>query len=119
MLMGTALITWWPILSLVKEIPRLSYPLQMLYLFLQTLPMGFLGAILVFSTVSIYSGYSYSSTLWGMEPLLDQQVGGLLMKVGGGFGFLGALGVVFFRWFTMEESSSHPLSIEREAQYDS
>jgi putative membrane protein len=119
MLMGTALIAWWPILSLVREIPRLSYPLQMLYLFLQTLPMGFLGAILVFSTVSIYETYSYSSTLWGMEPLLDQQIGGLLMKVGGGFGFLGVLGVVFFRWFTAEEVSPDPVSIEREIQYDS
>ena len=116
-LMGTALITWWPVLSLMRELPRLSYPLQMLYLFLQTLPMGFLGAVLVFSTGAIYEGYTAAPRLWGVSPLVDQQIGGLLMKVGGGLGFLAALTVVFFIWFAREESSEQPLLVEREARY--
>ena len=31
---------WWPVLSPLPELPRLSYPLQMLYLFLMTIPMS-------------------------------------------------------------------------------
>ena len=32
-----AFITWWPILSPLPELPRLSYPLRMLYVFGQTI----------------------------------------------------------------------------------
>ena len=113
MLMGAALLVWWPVLSCLAELPRLSYPLQMVYLFALSLPMGFLGAVLVFSTTVLYGGYATGPYLWGISPLLDQQIGGLLMKVGGGLGFLAALGVVFFIWFAREESSEKPLQIER------
>ncbi len=113
LLVGTALLAWWPILSPLRELPRLSYPLQMLYLFLQSLPMGFLGAVLTFSTYPVYHTYALTPRVWGVSPLVDQQIGGLLMKVGAGFGFLAALAVVFFIWFTKEQSSKEPLQVER------
>src|SRR3990172_9605734 len=36
-LVGSAMAMWWPILSNVPELPRLSYPLQMAYLFGQSI----------------------------------------------------------------------------------
>src|SRR5687767_1443073 len=47
--MVAAVMLWWPILSQLPELPRLSYPMQMLYLFLTTLPM---------SVVAVYITYS-------------------------------------------------------------
>src|SRR6266702_3803592 len=36
-LLGAALIMWWPVVSPLPELPRISYPAQMLYLFGQTI----------------------------------------------------------------------------------
>jgi len=43
-------------------------------------------------------------TGWGLTPALDQQVGGLLMWVVGGFVFLAAMLALFLRWFGMTET---------------
>ena len=43
-------------------------------------------------------------TGWGLTPDLDQQVGGLLMWVGGGFVFLAVMIVLFLQWFGMAET---------------
>jgi cytochrome c oxidase assembly factor CtaG len=43
-------------------------------------------------------------TGWGLTPGLDQQVGGLLMWVGGGFVFLAVMIVLFLQWFGMAET---------------
>ncbi|MBW8769528.1 MAG: cytochrome c oxidase assembly protein, partial [Gemmatimonadetes bacterium] len=38
--MTAAVLMWWPVLSPLPELPRLSYPGQMLYLFLLSIPMS-------------------------------------------------------------------------------
>lgn len=100
---STAIITWWPILSPLRELPCLSHPAQMLYLFAQTVPQTLLGALLTFSNEAIYPYYAAAPPLWNTSPLLDQQVGGLIMKVAGLVVWLLALCLVFFAWFHREE----------------
>src|SRR5689334_4677953 len=39
MFLVASVLMWWPVLSPMPELPRLSYPLQMLYLFLMSIPM--------------------------------------------------------------------------------
>ena len=41
---------------------------------------------------------------WGLTPALDQEVGGLLMWVAGGFVFLAVMVVLFLQWFGMAET---------------
>ena len=100
---ATAVIMWWPVLSPLPELPRASYPVQMLYLFLLSLPPGFIGAAITFSKEILYPWYGTVPRLWGISALADQQIGGLIMKVPGALTFLGALTVVFFAWFNHEE----------------
>src|SRR4051812_11948318 len=38
LILAAAVVMWWPILSPMPELPRLSYPGQMLYLFLMSIP---------------------------------------------------------------------------------
>ena len=40
MFMAASVLMWWPVLSPLPELPRLSYPGQMLYLFLLSIPMA-------------------------------------------------------------------------------
>ncbi len=93
-----ATLMWWPLLSPLPELPRLSYPKQMLYTFLLTLPMSLIGIVLTYSRSVLYPAYEAAPRIVGLSPLEDQLVGGLVMWIPGGLIFLGVLSAVFFRW---------------------
>jgi len=99
----TGLLSWWPLLSPVRELPRLSYPGQMLYIFLIAIPAGLLSAVLVFAERVLYPSYTAAPRLWGLTALADQQAGALVMMLPGKAIYLIALTIVFFIWFNEEE----------------
>lgn len=49
--------------------------------------MGLLGALLTFAPEPLYGAHRLGPLLWGMEPLADQQLGGLIMWVPAGLPF--------------------------------
>lgn len=103
---ATGVITWWPVLGPLPELPRLPYPLQLLYLFLQTLPGVALGAPLTYATTVYYERYARAPRVWAaLSPLRDQEVGGLIMWVGGGTFFLGVFVLVFLRWAAADDAT--------------
>src|SRR5262249_34934205 len=83
-LMAAGVLVWWPLLSPLPELPRLTYPGQMLYLFLLLIPMAAVSAPIALGPEVIYPWYSEGRHPWGLSPLADQQLGGLLMWVGAG-----------------------------------
>ena len=102
-LVTTGVIMWWPVFSNVPELPRLSYPMQMAYLFVQSLLPAVLAAFLTFSSGTIYTFYDTTPRIWGLTPLDDQQFAGLIMKLLGSFILWLFIGIAFFRWFVREE----------------
>ncbi|MGI8912930.1 MAG: cytochrome c oxidase assembly protein [Chloroflexota bacterium] len=100
--LATGILLWWPVLGSLDEFPQLSYPLQMGYLFLQTLPCSLVAALITLSSSPLYRQYAL---LRGgrMTALDDQQIGGLLMWIGGSLYFFLAMAVVFFLWAGEEE----------------
>jgi len=105
--MVTAFIMWWPILSPVPELPRLSYQLQLLYLILVSLVQTPLFAVITFSNYAIYGFYEFTPKLWGISHLADQQIGGIIMKLSWLIIFVPAICVVFLRWFNKEEREDY------------
>ena len=103
MFFGTALLSWWPLLSPLPQLPRLPYPAQILYIFLMAIPSGILGAVLVFSEQAFYATYIAAPRLGDFSALADQQAGGLVMMVPGKAIYLVALTIIFFIWFNQEE----------------
>lgn len=103
-----SLVMWWPVLSPLPELPHLSYPGRMAYLFAHSLVPTVPAAFLTFAYSPLYVAYANAPRLlaW-LDPLQDQQIAGLVMKVGGGFLLWGVIAVLFFRWAT-EESSGGP-----------
>lgn len=102
----TGLLLWWPVLGPLEEFPRLSYPLQIGYLFLQTLPCSVVAALITLSSGPLYSQY----VVWrggDLTPLDDQQIGGLLMWIGGSLYFFLGMAVVFFVWADQEERQKY------------
>ncbi len=97
-----AVLMWWPLLSPLPELPRLSYPGQMLYSFLMTLPMTVISIFIVYADHMLYPAYASAPRLWGLSPLEDQRLGGLIMWIPGGLFFYLLTSVVFFKWINSE-----------------
>lgn len=103
-LVMTALMMWWPILSQSKELPRLGYGAQAVYIFLLLLLQLPVFAPIIFSESLFYEFYVAAPSMWGLEPLPDQQLAGAVMQVGGMAVMIVFLGRAFFRW-AREESN--------------
>jgi putative membrane protein len=93
-----SVLMWWPFMSTLPELPRLSYPGQMLYCFLMTVPMSVVAIYIAMADTVLYPLYASSPRLWGISPKMDQLIGGLIMWIPGGLFFYGVMTVVFFRW---------------------
>ena len=96
--MTAAVLMWWPVLSPLPELPRLSYPGQMLYLFLMTIPMSIVAVCIGYADNLLYPFYASAPRLWGITPMQDQMLGALIMWIPGGLFFFAIISVVFFRW---------------------
>jgi putative membrane protein len=103
LLVGSAVVLWWPIVSPLPELPALPAPGQMLYLFLQSLAPTIPASFLTFGTDPLYPIYATFPRIWGMGVLTDQLVAGLIMKLVGGLILWGVIASVFFRWGRREE----------------
>jgi putative membrane protein len=101
--MATAVFMWWPILSPLPELPRLTYPLQILYLFVQSLVPGVLAALLTFSDRVIYPTYGAAPRISSLDAVSDQQIGGLIMKLAGTLMLWLLATVIFFIWASRDE----------------
>ena len=61
--------------------------------------MGLLGALIVFAPRPIYLVHLTSTAPWGLSPLVDQQLGGLLMWVPAMLPYLGV--GLWYAWFNL------------------
>ncbi|MFM8945076.1 MAG: cytochrome c oxidase assembly protein [Actinomycetota bacterium] len=99
----SALVMWWPVMSTLPELPSLSPPGQMLYLFLQSLAPTIPASFLTFGHSLLYPVYGTFPRIWGISALTDQLVAGLTMKLVGGLILWGYIAAIFFRWHAREE----------------
>jgi len=104
----TAFLVWMPVLSPLPEIPRLPWLLRMVYLFLQSIVPTVPASFLTLGQKPLYKHYVGLPHLWGMSALEDQQVAGLIMKIGAGMFLWALIAVIFFRWAADEERRQRP-----------
>lgn len=95
---ATAVILWWPLLSPLPELPRIGFAVQLLYIFLQVLPGSLIGGLITNTDSPIYPFYAAAPRITDLTPVQDQQLGAIVMWVGGGTFWLIAFTVVFFKW---------------------
>ena len=118
---AAAVLMWWPLASNMPELPRLSHPHQIGYLFVLSIAQLILFAPITFAREPIYQHYVDAPRIFGMSAVIDQQVGAIFMKIGGGGLFMTLLIVAFFRWFKAENSQEQadPAAAQKEYTYPS
>ncbi|HEU4433566.1 MAG TPA: cytochrome c oxidase assembly protein, partial [Pyrinomonadaceae bacterium] len=80
--LGSALLFWWALIHGPQG--ALGYGAAALYVFTTSVHSGVLGALITFAGTVIYPAYLHSTASWGLTPLEDQQLGGLIMWVPAG-----------------------------------
>ncbi len=103
-LVGSALLMWWPVVAPLPETSRLSEPGKMLYVFLQSILPTVPASFLTFASAPIYHFYEAVPRAFGISVVDDQRVAGLIMKIGGGLLLWLVIAVLFFRWQAKERS---------------
>jgi putative membrane protein len=98
MFLVASVIMWWPLTSMLPELPRASYPAQMLYCFLMSIPMSVIAIYIVMADGALYPAYATAPRVWGISPMMDQQTGGLIMWIPSALFFYSVMTVVFFKW---------------------
>jgi putative membrane protein len=68
--------------------------------------MGMLGAILTFASAPLYGAHSLSTQAWGLTPLEDQTLGGLIMWVPAGIPYAIVAGWIARRGWTRLKTAS-------------
>jgi putative membrane protein len=101
---GTALLFWWALLRGVGT--RLARPAAVIYLFTTAGHTGLLGALLTFSPRLWYPLYDATTAPWGLTPLEDQQLAGVIMWVPAGLSYLIAALALAATW--LEEPGARP-----------
>ncbi|HET7224750.1 MAG TPA: cytochrome c oxidase assembly protein [Candidatus Eisenbacteria bacterium] len=105
MVMATSVLMWWPVVGGDAVRRPLSQPARMLYIFVLSLPMMAVAAPLSLSSAPLYSWYRWAPRVWGLSPLEDQHLGGLIMWIPGSLYDWGIMSVIFFRWAARERGA--------------
>jgi cytochrome c oxidase assembly factor CtaG len=95
-LIAGGLVFWWPLVS-----GRLGPPAALAYLGAGFVASSFLGLALIFASRPLYSFYETTPRLWGLSPVRDQNLGGILMNGEQTLVFLLAIG--YYVWRLLEE----------------
>jgi putative membrane protein len=112
MFMAAAVLMWWPLTSQLPELPRLSYPGQMLYCFLMIIPMSIVAIYISMAEQVLYPAYSAAPRITSLSPLDDQLLGGLIMWVPGGMIFMIIMTVIFFKWAARGEDDAASAQVD-------
>jgi cytochrome c oxidase assembly factor CtaG len=78
---AAGLLYWWHLLSPIRSRLRLGGLGPVMYMASTKLLVGFLGILLAFSPTLLFTFYEFSGTRWGMSPIDDQHVAGLVMAM--------------------------------------
>jgi putative membrane protein len=111
-------LTWWPLLTPMDRYTRMSTPFQMLYLALESLPLDIFGVIMIFAGNVFYTSYAAAPRIFGVSPLVDQQIAGGLLAVPGNLLDIVLFSLIFFTWLEHQEREQRARERELYAMED-
>jgi putative membrane protein len=133
----SAVFFWWPILNTLKGQPKLHGLKKIGYIILSAILITPACSLIIFVDVPVYETYKSgeawlqamalcvpASTLSGlsglgisgpelftdMPTLVDQQLGGIIMKVVQELVYVGVLGSIFIKWYKEEQDNAEEIT---------
>ena len=104
----SALLFWWAILH--GRARAVGFGVAVLYIFTTALHSGLLGALLTIAGTVWYPIYDSTTASWGLTPLQDQQLGGLIMWIPAGLVYVIAGLALFAGWLRESEERTNALA---------
>jgi putative membrane protein len=101
----TAFAVWMPVVSPLPEY-RVSVPAQCIHLFLTSIVPTVPAAWLALAEGALYEAYDTPERLFGISVTSDQQVAGLIMKLGGGVFLWVVIVTLFFKWSAKQDKGT-------------
>jgi putative membrane protein len=101
--LGTALVFWWLVVSATRRSAGLSVGVALVLVFATALQSGVLGAVLTFAARPLYRAHVALASTWGLSPLTDQQLAGLVMWIPAGMVYVVTMAMLFLWWLRAEE----------------
>ena len=95
----TGVLLWWPVVH-----GSLTPGLKAAYLFAAFLLASPIGLLLALVPEPVYEFYAEGPGLWGLSPLLDQQIAGVSMAVAEAVVFFAAFAFFFVRFFREQDA---------------
>jgi putative membrane protein len=92
----SALLFWWALIHGPQG--AMGYGAAVLYVFTTSIHSGALGALLTIAGTVWYPSYVGLTSSWGLTPLEDQQLGGLIMWIPAGLVYVVAGLALFAGW---------------------
>jgi putative membrane protein len=99
LMLAGAMVFWLPVVNRSPSLPRLTHAQRMVYLVVQSIVPAIPASFLTFSDGLLYRAYVGRAEQLGVSAVTDQQIGGAVLKIGGGLLLWVVLAWVFFRWF--------------------
>ena len=112
---AAGLLYWWHLLSPIRSRLRLGGMGPIIYMASTKVMVGFLGVLLAFAPDRLYDAYGADELQrWGMDPLTDQHVAGLIMGLEQSLVMGVGLAYLFSRMLTESEQEE-----QRAERYES
>ena len=108
-------VLFWHVVVGVRGTARVSNGLGVLLVFAMAMQSVFLSVLLTFARTPWYSGYATTTAAFGLDPLTDQQLAGVLMWIPAGGIYLAVALALLVSWIratevddvAVEEAGSH------------
>lgn len=112
--LGTAILFWWAVAPPIGR-RRASEGAGILMIGGTLMQSGALGAVLMFASAPWYPLHAAGARTWGMTPLEDQQLAGLIMWVPASLVYIAAAAWLFLRMMRRDEGPAAARTITRVA----
>ena len=99
-----SILMLWQFLTNSKIVPKRSYPLRLVSVFLLMVGQLPVFAFLTLSGEPLYLTYEWAPRIIDLDPLNDQILGGLIMKITNMVFSLTLIGICFYKWANKNEA---------------
>ncbi len=111
--LASGFLLWMPVISPIDEFRARSAPARLVYLFCAAALIPMIpGGFIAFSPQPLYGTYELAPRV-GPSALDDQQMAGVLMKIGNLPVIWAVMAVIWFRWFEREQRASRERRVAR------